>query len=66
MEGCCLLACSAWVISGPTVGWALPSQSLIKKMPHQLAYIPVLQRHSLSDDSSLCQKFDIKLASTDL
>jgi len=34
MEGCCLLAHSPWLTKAapPTVGWAVPHQSLIKKM----------------------------------
>ena len=54
---CCLLACSSWVaqcaflieprITGPvmappTMGWALPRQSLIKKMFYSFAYSLVL------------------------
>jgi hypothetical protein len=43
MEGCCLLACFPWLAAfdritslgeePPTVGWVLPSQSQIKRMP---------------------------------
>jgi hypothetical protein len=70
-----LIACSACFLieprttsSGmaiPTMGWALPCQSLVKKMPYRLAYGPVLWRQFLkggsflSDDLSLCQ-VDIK------
>lgn len=53
LEGCCLMACSARLlveprtmsprVSAPTVGWALPHQSLIKKMPYRLAYSPVIR-----------------------
>ena len=83
-EECCLLACSPMAcstcfiiklgttspgVAPPTMGWALPHQSLIKKMPHRLAYSPILWRCFLSwasfllDGSSLCQ-VDIKLPST--
>ena len=77
MEGCCLLACSACCVierrttspgmAPPTMGWALPYQSLIKEIPYRLAYSPILWRHFLnwgfllSDDFSLCQ-LDIKMS----
>lgn len=44
-----------------TMGWALPRQSLIKKMSYRLAHHLILWRHFsievslLSDDYSLCQ-----------
>jgi hypothetical protein len=52
-----------------TMGWALPYQLPVKKMPCRLAYSPILWRHFLnqgsllSDDFSMCQ-FDIELLST--
>jgi hypothetical protein len=63
---CCLLACSACFLREPKttslgvgspIGWALPYQSVILKMP----YIWILCRHFLkgsllSDISSLCHK----------
>lgn len=36
----------------PTTGWALPHQSLIKKMPYKLAYSLILWKHSLEVPSS--------------
>ena len=51
MEGCCLLACSACFLLEPrttspvvaplTMCWALPHQSLIKKMPCRLVCSPI-------------------------
>ena len=35
-------------IAPPPVGWALPRQSLIKKMPYRLAYSLILLKHFLS------------------
>ena len=35
-------------LAPPTMGWALPHQSLIKKMPCRLAYSLVLWRHFLN------------------
>jgi hypothetical protein len=35
-------------VISPTMDWALPSQSLTKKMPYRLAHSPTLLRHSLS------------------
>ena len=76
MEECCLLVCSSWLVqpaffieatttspgmAPPTMGWALPHQSLIKKMPYRLAHIPISLRLFLcwgslfSDDNSLWQ-----------
>lgn len=37
-EGCCLLAYSSWLAQPPTVGWAPPHPSLIKKTSHKLAF----------------------------
>jgi hypothetical protein len=67
MEGCCLLACSSWFLIEnkttsplwvvPSLGWALPSWSLIEKMP----YSWISWRHFLKggsflwDNSSLYQ-----------
>jgi hypothetical protein len=78
LTGLLIMACSACFLieprttsprmASPTMGWALPNQSLIKKMPYSLACSPILWRHVLnwssllSDDSSLC-KVGIKLAS---
>jgi hypothetical protein len=36
----------------PTVGWAFPHESLIKKMPYRLACSPVLGRQSLNCTST--------------
>jgi hypothetical protein len=53
----------------PTMGWALPHQSVIKKMPSSLAYNPILWRHFLiwgfllSVDPRLYQ-VDINLSSS--
>jgi len=59
MEGCCFLACSSWLaqpvllmgptttrpeMAPPTVSWALPHQSLIKKIPSS----QILWRDSLN------------------
>lgn len=71
-EGCCLVACSPWLVQVdfwysaelPDEGWNCPQcphQSLIKEMPHRLAYRPIWWSHFLSwdfpvpDDPSLCQ-----------
>lgn len=35
-------------IAPPIVAWALPHQSLAKKMPHRLAYILILWSHFLN------------------
>lgn len=43
------------VVAPPTVVWALPYQSLIKKMHRRLAHRPVWWGIFSSDDSSLCQ-----------
>ena len=77
--GLLFTACSACFLVKPRatilgvlsliIVWALPYQSLIKKMSYSLAYSLILWRHFLSgislvsDDASLCQ-VDIKLAST--
>jgi hypothetical protein len=56
-------------IAAPTMGWALPHQSLIKKMFYMTAYRQTLWRHFLnsgcllSDDPRFCQ-VDIKLFRT--
>jgi hypothetical protein len=50
----------------PTMGWALPHQSLVEQMSYRFAYSLILWRHFLSwdfllsDNSNLCQ-VDIKL-----
>jgi hypothetical protein len=41
----------------PTMGWALPHQSLIKKMPYSLVYNPILRRHFLNWRSLLSHEF---------
>ena len=59
---------SPWV-EPPTMGWASPSQSLLKRIPYRPAYNLILWRYFLnwvsllSDDFSLWQ-FDIKLPRT--
>lgn len=35
-------------IAPPIVAWTLPHQSLVKKMPHRLAYILILWSHFLN------------------
>ena len=56
-------------LAPPTMGWALPYQSLIKKMFYRLAHSQILGKHFLnqssllSDDSRLCQ-VDINLSRT--
>jgi hypothetical protein len=56
-------------VAPPTMSWALPHQSLVKKMSYRLAYNLNLWRYflnrgfPLSDDSTLCQ-VDVKLANT--
>jgi hypothetical protein len=70
-SGCFLI--QSWTASPgmapPTMHWALPHQSLIKKMPYRFAFSLILQGHCLgwifllSDDFSLCQ-VDIKIVST--
>ena len=49
----------------PTVVWAHPHQSLIKKISYRPAYRPIfsIEGPSSSDDPNFCQ-MDIKLAST--
>jgi hypothetical protein len=59
LNGLFLMACSACFLieprttcpgmAPPTMGWALPHQSLIKKMPYRLAHSPLL-RHFLTWD----------------
>ena len=62
MEGCCLLACSSWLVQpaflqnpGPqpeiassTMDWALSHLPAINKMPYKLAYSLILWRHFLN------------------
>ena len=71
--GCCLRACSTLFIEPrmvlPTMGRALPHQSLIMKIPYRFACSPILWMHFLnwgslfSDFYSLFQ-VDMKLATT--
>jgi hypothetical protein len=82
MEGCRLLVCFSWLpqfcfltehrttspgIAPPTMGRALPHQSLIKKMPYRLAYslaysLELTKAFLLSDDFSFYH-VDIQLSS---
>jgi hypothetical protein len=42
-------------VGPPTVGWAFPHQSLIKKMPYCLVTVQSYRGSLLSDDLTLCQ-----------
>jgi hypothetical protein len=56
MKGCCLLACSIWLVqplliepktTSPgitlsTMNWIFPTQSLIKKKPYRVPHSPIL------------------------
>lgn len=67
VEECCFLACWACflipsrttcpVMATPPVSWALFPQSLIKKILHRLAYLPVSWRHFLRIPSSQMSSF---------
>lgn len=57
-----LTACSAFLteprttsleMAPPTMGWAIPHQSLIKKMPNTFAHNQILWRHFLNEGSFL-------------
>ena len=78
LTGLLLVACSALLSyrtqdcqprGGPTMGWARPYQSLIKKMSYGYLLSPILWRHflnrgSLLSDDSRLYHIDIKVAST--